>query len=571
MNLNFLKIRPIFYKIILVAILYLSFLGMFYYLSGFVYEFFGISFNSTYIGIPLVIIITLWFIKQVILFNSSKSTTYFFRHIFFLLSSLVAIHLLNYVIYGFHLRSVADFNSYKELSNVDLHLPSSIKDWNVLLISIDTLRADHLGCYGYERNTSPNIDELAAEGVLFKNHIAAAPSTLPSHASMLTSLNPSVHKAEVITQIALGSKITTLAELLKREGFITAAFTGGGQLAKEYKLDQGFDIYNDRGGSVIDILNRTLRWLDENKDQRFFLFFHTYETHHPYEPPPPYDRLFYPEYEGNLGRQIKAYILEQINDKSLEIGPDDLKHIVAQYDGEIAFTDSRLKHLFIALKDWGLWEKTLIVFTSDHGEEFNEHGIVGWHSHTLYDELLKIPLIIKFPDSAFKGVIIEQQTRGIDILPTIMDILGFQKPDMIQGVSLLPLIKNPQIKMSLPALSEREGSELNKSLRSDNYKFHYEASKEDDLTKFEKQLSEMFFYKKDTYLDSNHKEFYAIKTDPEETENLYNSHRGLATIFQKEIENLEEENRLLSSSFDTESIEPNKDLIEKLKALGYLQ
>jgi arylsulfatase A-like enzyme len=568
------KAKPILCKVIdSVIIFYFLLLWVFYYTGGFVYEFFGITLKLTHIKNPLTIITTLWLIKHLLLFDSLKSVLRFFRNAFLFATFLLSLHLMNYMGYRYYLNvSLTRLDAYKKFADIPSEGIKSDKGWNVILISIDTLRADHLHSYGYERKTSPHIDKLASEGVLFKNHIAAAPATLISHASMFTSLNPSVHKAEARTRTVLDGRFTTLAEFLKKEGFMTTAFTGGGQMNKAFGLDQGFDRYDDEndGNGLPYAIDKVLDWLKRHKNQRFFLFFHTYQVHAPYSPPPPYDELFYPAYKGNLGKKIEGEILTQINEKVLPIEQEDLRHIVALYDGEIAFTDAQLGRLFDELKALGLWEKTLIVLTSDHGEEFDEHGIVGHHGHTLYEELLKIPLIIKFPDSSFRGVIVYQQSRGIDIFPTIIDILGFRKPKPIQGISLLPLIKNPQMEMVLPALSEKEGHEL-KSLRLNGYKLHV-GSRKSKAVIFENPWTKMFFYRTHEY-HSRLKEqaFYNLKTDPGETRNLHKSQVRLVRVFERKIKQLEEENSLLAGSFKPGQAKEDQELVRQLKGLGYLQ
>ncbi len=386
--------------------------------DGFIYNLFGIQIRVSSYKNPLLVLSILWFVKKIFFTESVNEVRLFFKRTIFFISTLSALLLLNFLIYGYYQRGFfeqdtkeIDFDSYRNISHAGSGLTAENKDWNVILISIDTLRADHLGCYGYVRNTSSHISDLATQGVLFKEHIAPAPSTLPSHASMFTSLNPFAHKAEWVTAVPLDSTIVTLAEVLRKENFSTVAFTGGGQVSKKYGFDQGFQIYDEEGGGIAPVLQKTLDWLRGNKDKRFFLFFHTYEVHHPYVPPKSYDGLFYPEYSGKLGNNISIEMLKKINKGKQKIDENDRKHIVAQYDEEIVYMDEQLNKLFEELKYLKIWDKTLIVFTSDHGEEFNEHGKMGWHGHTLYDELLKIPLIIRFPDNSYSGTIIEQQTR----------------------------------------------------------------------------------------------------------------------------------------------------------------
>lgn len=352
-----------------VIVLCFLLLCLLYLTNGFVYEFFGIKITILNYKDLLLIISILWILKKIVFAASASEVKQFFKVVFFFIVTLSVVLLSNFFIYGYYQSNLLkhDFESYKNLPHTSLNLTEQTKDWNVVLISIDTLRADHLGAYGYERNTSSHIDDLAAQGVLFMEHIAPASSTLPSHASMFTSLNPFAHKAELSnTNIPLDRKLTTLTEVLKNENFATVAFTGGSQLASEYGLGQGFDIYNDEGGGIEKVLDKTLSWLRKNKDQRFFLFFHTYETHHPYTPPEPYNSLFYPEYNGKLGKNISIETLFDINEGRLKIDKNDINHIISIYDGEIAYMDEKLNLLFNELKVLGLWDKTLIVFTSDH-------------------------------------------------------------------------------------------------------------------------------------------------------------------------------------------------------------
>lgn len=329
--------------------------------------------------------------------------------------------------------------------------------WNIVLVSIDTLRADHLGCYGYDRPTSPAIDAFAARGVTFTQAIAQAPSTLPSHASILTSLLPQHHNASWEAGRPLPERALTLAEVLRDAGYATAAFTGGGQMDRVFGLGQGFDSYTQPGYARFGATVRdAVPWLQAHTAQPFFLFLHSYETHHPYEAAPAYRAVIEDvPYEGALPDAISVEILRQINSGELAVDEADVAHIVAAYDAEIRSMDAGFAALVLVLREMGLWDRTLIVFTSDHGEELGERGKVGWHSHSLYDEQLRIPLILKLPRDAFAGHRVERQVRSLDIAPTVLAVLGIRPPAQFRGVDLTAFLRGEQVP-PLVAVSRRD-------------------------------------------------------------------------------------------------------------------
>ena len=319
--------------------------------------------------------------------------------------------------------------------------PPSEPRSNLVLISIDTLRPDHLGCYGHEVPTSPNIDRLCDDAVVFEQAIAHAPSTLHSHASILTSLLPHHHQATWGGKTRLPESAVTLAETLRAAGYATAAFTGGGQMDRVFGLDQGFDSYIQPGEEhFMGTVRRAIDWLQQNPARPFFLFLHTYEVHHPYEPSAEHLALVGDDYEGELPEHISIDLLREINQKKAAIDEADLEHIKRTYDGEIRSMDEAFGVLVETLREQGLYDDTLVVLTSDHGEEFGEHGVVGWHSHTLYDELLRVPLVLKLPGSRRAGIRVSSQVRSIDIAPTIVAALGVETPTDYTGVDLDPLI-----------------------------------------------------------------------------------------------------------------------------------
>jgi arylsulfatase A-like enzyme len=322
---------------------------------------------------------------------------------------------------------------------------------NVILISLDTLRADHLGSYGYNRKTSPNIDLLAKDGILFDRCFSQASYTLPSHVSMLTGLNPVKHNVFSSVLHRLDPAMITLADRLREKGYLTAAVTGGGIMGSFYGFPKGFDSYNERltriqGTTAQKIGELAVSWLEENGDKPFFLFLHTYQIHGPFLPPPPYKSSFLDPDEAEINsRKLNDLIGDAYRNYFVPLTDQQRKNLVALYDAEILYTDEvMLKPIFKSLKDQGLYNDTMIIVTADHGEEFYDHG--GWmHGHTLYNELINVPLIIKLPHGRFSGTTFENIVRSIDILPTILEELGIGLVQSeIDGKSLIKIIQGKE-------------------------------------------------------------------------------------------------------------------------------
>ncbi len=316
---------------------------------------------------------------------------------------------------------------------------------NILIIAVDTLRADHLGCYGYERSTSPETDRLAARGVLCERCMSSAPWTLPSFATIFTSLHPTQHGATVVKS-HMRDSFPTLAGILKENGYATGAIVNAPALKPANGVARGFDFYHmtpldgrDADGTTRD----ALEWIDGVEDGPFFMFAHYFDPHLSYSPPYPYNRLYFPGYQGRIGASFNLEGFSRVRDSMFvqlqELKDDDWRQIVALYDGEIAFTDSAVGELLRGLNDRGLLENTLIVFLSDHGEEFFEHG--GFeHGHSLYDELIHVPLIFSLPGGLPRDVRLKRQVRLLDVAPTILDILDIPVEPHFEGTSLEPLL-----------------------------------------------------------------------------------------------------------------------------------
>jgi arylsulfatase A-like enzyme len=324
---------------------------------------------------------------------------------------------------------------------------------NAILISIDTLRADHVGAYGHPLPTTPHIDALAADGLRVATCVAQAPITLASHASILTSLLPWHHGASIPLETRLADGVVTLAEVLAAHGWRTASWNGGIQLDAAYGLDRGFEVYEsarppDARAQVLvgpeDRLrhgvDRAIAWIESlgaaGQRAPFFVFLHSYEIHHPYTPDPEDMAALGGDYAGSLPDHIPVELLEQINDGARPVTREDVAHIARAYDAELRSADAAVGRLVAWLRETRRYDDTLIAVTSDHGEELGEHGRVGWHAHTLYDELLLVPLVIKFPGSRLAGAIDARQARGIDVAPTLLAALGVDAPAGFAGRDL---------------------------------------------------------------------------------------------------------------------------------------
>lgn len=369
---------------------------------------------------------------------------------------------------------------------------------NVLLISIDQLRADHLSCYGYARPTSPALDRLAGEGVLFEQHMSSSSWTLPGHASLFTSVPDSIHGA-FDTQMKLSEGQTTLAERFQRAGYSTAGFFSGPYMHPAFGMGQGFELYENctsykqrLDGAAVeswamdkdvmrasheDITNPIVysafqKWFGSREKKPFFAFLHLWDAHYDFIPPPPFDKQFDPDYTGPVtGRgffsdpEIRADMPER-----------DKQHLLALYDGEIAWTDSYLAKIRADLEAAGLLENTVIVVTSDHGTEFFEHGDKG-HRKTLYDEVVHIPLVIRYPAALPQKQRVSAQTRSIDVGPTLLELAGIAPPPDIMGVSLLALARDPQANHPKRAVMELTSVGRNmRAVRSLQWKLIDDAS-----------------------------------------------------------------------------------------------
>ena len=360
---------------------------------------------------------------------------------------------------------------------------------NVILISVDTLRADRMSTYGYERATTPHLDAwVASSAAVFEYAIAQAPWTLPSHTSMLSGLNAFRHGVNHSSPAP--QSLDLLAEQLRPAGYSTLAISGGGFVHPDYGLGQGFDRFHYWPRSVGDRkeefevgLSTALSWLEESADHPFFLFFHTYEVHQRTEPRPVFYEKFSeiepderfrirnptPSAEGGFQRS-RTYVLET-KDESGKIQDIPLPPELAAfpgdiYDSGIALTDEGLGKLLAKLSELGLAEDTIVLLTSDHGELLGEHGDAG-HVY-LWEENLRIPLLLAAPGTTTPGQRVSQQVRSIDIVPTLLELVGLEPSQSIDGRSLLPLLQDESAEFPNEAWSYASVSNRGVSLRLRN-------------------------------------------------------------------------------------------------------
>ena len=318
---------------------------------------------------------------------------------------------------------------------------------HLLLISIDTCRASHLSAYGYFRPTTPFLQQLAEDGVLFRNAFAQVPDTTPSHASLFTSRHPFVHAAA--NGVPLDTRLATLAEVLSRADFRTAAFVSGWTMTAEGSgLDRGFETYDDELTQIGNAIGtkpderpagettaRALEWLrGRGADDRLFLFAHYFDPHAVYAPPPPYDEMF--TFSGEV-----PVPLVKIPRYARIPGQTDAAAYISRYDGEIRYVDDQIERLVAAFGDQGLLDDTLVIVTADHGESLIEHGYFFQHGFLLFEPSLHVPLVMSFPRRLPRGVDEASIAQTIDVMPTALDLLGLPLPGEVDGISLLPLME----------------------------------------------------------------------------------------------------------------------------------
>jgi arylsulfatase A-like enzyme len=423
--------------------------------------------------------------------------------------------------------------------------PAPVRTPNVILVSLDTLRADHTGLYGSSLETTPFLDRLSRDAVVFDRAITQCSHTVDSHMSLLQSRYPTRTSTEA----------ATLAEVLQAHGFTTVAFTGGGLVSPELGFARGFDRYDSYPAGFVDSLPAARTWIAELPDDHspFFMFLHSYDIHAPYTAPAKFVDLFVKEpYEGPI-RPEETHAYQR---HLLGLGPPrpglmevewnavDRAYFEALYDAGVRETDEALGTFLKWLdgrRSWD-WSQDLLVIFSDHGEEFWDHGSVG-HGSTLYQELLWVPLVFRLPAAAQGGTRIERTVELMDVSPTILDIVGIERPASFFGESLMPLITG---KGPLP-------SEIAASLTVRGYRSIIDYPWK--LILSHPEGVEMLFN---------------LEEDPWETSPLGTEHAMLAEQLRLVLEATLEGEIVRREIVDPATIE-DPELLKQLRSLGYLE
>jgi arylsulfatase A-like enzyme/Flp pilus assembly protein TadD len=394
---------------------------------------------------------------------------------------------------------------------------------NVVFITIDTLRPDHLGCYGYKQIRTPNIDALASEGVRFERAYTPVPVTLPAHTVILTGTYPMLSGMHDFSGNKLNLSQLTLASVLKQHGYATGAVIGSAVLDSRFGLNQGFDFYYDhfdfnrlqesnleemkrQGGAVTDT---ALDWLGKNHQNKFFLWMHLYDPHYPYRPPTPYS--------------------EQYKDRP--------------YDGEIAFADAQIGRLITFLKAKGLYRNTLIVLAGDHGESLGEHG-EKTHGFFIYNSTLHVPVIIRLPGISRARLVPETMSLA-DLMPTVLHVLKIDIPSQVQGVNLLPLLTQNKLDESRNLYAETFLPRLH---------FNWSELRAVETRKYQ-------------FIDAPKPELYDLSQDPGETHNLYADKKAVADELRARLASLISQYSAGQELAEKTGLDPS--LMERLKSLGY--
>jgi arylsulfatase A-like enzyme len=442
---------------------------------------------------------------------------------------------------------------------------------DIILIYLDALRADHLGCNGYPRNTSPSIDRLARGGARFGNVISQAPSTFPSVHSALTS---KVASHFLDANACLPPKHLTLAECLKNRGYTTVAVSSSPVVTKSntaYSLggfEQGFEVFDEsvsygqdwnwQWRSPEGVIEKALEWID-TADRPLFLFLYIMDPHSDYRSPEPFNSLFDPGYRGREAVEMgKVASFEEATLMGLDPGLDekDIRHLVALYDGEIAYADSQVGRLVTWLRERNRLDDTLLVLTSDHGEEFLEHGGVQ-HGYTLYNEVIRVPLILRYPPRIPEGTVIEDRiVQSLDVAPTVLDLAGIEKPAYMQGQSLVPLIRGIESDWRPYAISESPFADK-KALITGKWKYIY--------TPGTRPLNPVLRVEK-----APGRSLHNLEDDPSELRDVYAENPEIGGRLHAILLRLlpEAERARLAAKKD---LEVHPDVVEQLKSLGYLQ
>jgi arylsulfatase A-like enzyme/Tfp pilus assembly protein PilF len=401
---------------------------------------------------------------------------------------------------------------------------------NIILITIDTLRADHLGCYGYDSIKTPHIDRLAKDGILFSNAYSPSPLTFPSHVSIMTGQYPIQHGIQNNGTFIFQDSANTLAEILQKMDYRTGAVVSSYVLASHFGLNQGFDDYDDyffqKKGEIQDhsqnerigeaVTDISKKWLQKNHKKPFFLWVHYFDPHSPYEPPPPFDNLYKEK----------------------------------PYDGEIAYTDKCLGVLLEEINKLSLLKNTCIIVVGDHGEGLWEHN-EQTHGLFIYDTTLKVPLIISYPKRFQKGNKVASLVGTVDIMPTILEMLGVKSEEFfVQGASLVHFLTEKDKDMKRDLYCESQYPKLNLNWAP---------------------LEGIVTYDGWKYIYAPKPELYNLKEDPQENKNLLSISPQKAKSLHERLLSLKKDLLEKSQALeDAKSIALSPETRERLQSLGYI-
>jgi len=439
----------------------------------------------------------------------------------------------------------------------DLKAEISKDDFNIVLITIDTLRADHLSCYGYERKTSPNIDKIAKKGTIFKNAIAPSSWTAPSMVSLFTSTYPINHgvvrgfnyrdKRKYNSKEVFSSDLITLPEILKTQGYTTFGVSSNHNLTAQFGFARGFDYFEYPGWVSADHVNTIVcSWEDAlNKSDKYFLWIHYIDPHYPYNARSPWIDEYCTSQSSikNLNLSIKSDSTLNSLIPTLKTDPQALSNLIALYDSEINYADSYLGEL---IKKYELNKNTLLIITSDHGEEFLEHNSIG-HAKNLYQETIRIPLVIKLPHSS-KRQIINNYVNLVDIMPTIIHMIDIDSQDQALGKPILDK------KGQLSGLKTRKGKQA------------YSFAELDFRSVLKAIITPEWKY---IYHDRGGNELYDVKSDPLELKNLVDKETEKCNQLREQLFNWTSSAKQYSTTRLSIQLSPEER--EKLVTLGYLQ
>jgi len=416
---------------------------------------------------------------------------------------------------------------------------------NILLVSLDTVRPDHTSVYGHTNDTTPRLAHYAKQGAVFANAYAQAPSTSPTHASMFTGLYPSTH-GYYSYKYKLADKHTTLAEILRDAGYRTFGVTSSVKFVPKTGLQQGFDSFERLGGAKngrsAQVNNKVIQLMNEDASTPFFGFVHYFDAHAPYAAPEPFRYKWHPALSFPKPEWTSRFIKKNRRRRSI-VNPIIAGYLAGLYDGELSYLDTFVDQLLAAVPQ-SKRRSTVVILTSDHGEAFFEHRYLG-HSHVLYEEVVRVPLIVWWPDKVAAGTQIQVPTQTVDLLPTILDFAGLPLPTGLEGRSLSePLLgTGPEPEMTPIFLQSPKFFGLIDDLPTGRYK----------LT---------------VRLKNQHPRLVNLTVDPEGKTNLAESHPAELAAMNARMSSMPFEDPR-GRSVEREEFEDSE--LQELKALGYIE